>query len=505
MLVFVVACGGGGGGTGSAPDLDFDGIPDSRDNCSSVVNADQRDTDLDGVGDACDNCAATANTDQADADNDFLGDACDNCPTAANIGQTDSDSDLIGDACDNCAAIANFNQSDADSDSVGDVCDNCSAVPNTDQDNADSDLLGDACDNCAAVNNADQADADTDTVGDVCDNCPAVINTNQIDTDSDLHGDACDFPDITVDADKAGNTARVVWKYFEPGDCALEEQCVAAPGWRRLLRFETFTPNLGTEDLNLGAPNASPQNFEFDACHHHFHYSGYAAYSLSDVLGMEVGTGHKQAFCLRDSTQVLLGPMISTEPTFGDCDSEGATPQGISQGWGDSYTQNLDCQWIDVTDVNPGDYVLNLNINPDRQFPETSFDNNLKQIAVNNPDDASVVATDPCPRSLSGRRDCGWVNAGSFSCNAGDTVEVGCGTSCGLGSCSDDPELRICPDVGECTTRYEIAYDDDSCGGTCPKTQFTCPASGNYTVMTAPHRDGQPYSCTIGSVSTPPP
>jgi len=35
-------------------DTDGDGVPDSRDNCSTVKNPDQRDTDTDGYGDACD-------------------------------------------------------------------------------------------------------------------------------------------------------------------------------------------------------------------------------------------------------------------------------------------------------------------------------------------------------------------------------------------------------------------------------------------------------------------
>jgi len=37
-----------------AVDTDGDGIPDSRDNCPTVANPDQRDTDGDGIGDACD-------------------------------------------------------------------------------------------------------------------------------------------------------------------------------------------------------------------------------------------------------------------------------------------------------------------------------------------------------------------------------------------------------------------------------------------------------------------
>jgi Thrombospondin type 3 repeat len=57
-------------------DTDKDGIPDSRDNCPKVANADQKDTDVDGIGDACDNCPKVSNADQKDTNGNGIGDAC---------------------------------------------------------------------------------------------------------------------------------------------------------------------------------------------------------------------------------------------------------------------------------------------------------------------------------------------------------------------------------------------------------------------------------------------
>jgi len=54
-------------------------------------------------------------------------------------------------------------------------------------------------------------------------------------------------------------------------------------------------------------------------------------------------TGHKQAFCLRDTTQMVSG--VAGKYHCGN--------QGISAGWADTYGAELDCQWLDVTAV-PG-------------------------------------------------------------------------------------------------------------------------------------------------------
>ncbi len=48
---------------GCAADADEDGLPDSRDNCPAVANAEQADADADGAGDVCDDIADVASTD----------------------------------------------------------------------------------------------------------------------------------------------------------------------------------------------------------------------------------------------------------------------------------------------------------------------------------------------------------------------------------------------------------------------------------------------------------
>lgn len=71
------------------PDSDGDGVPNTKDNCVSVSNADQKDIDKNGLGDACE-----------DFDGDSVVNSKDNCPENPNLNQKDADGDGIGDACD---------------------------------------------------------------------------------------------------------------------------------------------------------------------------------------------------------------------------------------------------------------------------------------------------------------------------------------------------------------------------------------------------------------------
>ena len=85
--------------------------------------------------------------------------------------------------------------------------------------------------------------------------------------------------------------------------------------------------------------------------------------------GNIVARGHKQAFCLVDLWQShpgLAGDAARRSSTT--CDF-----QGISAGWADVYNRGLDCQWIDITGVPSGRYVLEVQINPARVDPEDNY------------------------------------------------------------------------------------------------------------------------------------
>ncbi len=295
---------------------------------------------------------------------------------------------------------------------------------------------------------------------------------------------------------------QVQARVFGAGSCEVMEGCTL-PGARRLLRFDLSTPNLGRADLYLGSPtdtNRPDGAFEFGRCHNHWHLRGYADYRLLDPMGAEVGRGHKQSFCLEDTFRWMnQGRSLCPGEQFG-CEN-----QGIHAGYFDLYPRSLDCQYVDVTDLPPGNYRLRVRINVERALAESSYDDNEAlvdvTIAATIADAGSATnPTDACAGDVSGPdRECGWVAESSRECVWGTTVTLGCTADCApsVGVCAGNPMIRVCQGSGPCTHGDSIAENDDACGGVCSSVTFRCPVGGMYSVMTGAHQSGAAYECRL--------
>jgi Lysyl oxidase len=197
-------------------------------------------------------------------------------------------------------------------------------------------------------------------------------------------------PDLTVDPKRFVSQMEIVDRLFEEGDCELEEGTVGGTGYRRLLRFDTVIINAGST-LEVGDPVTGPYawNFEFAECHGHYHNQGFSNYELRRQDGTVAAPGHKQAFCLEDNLRYAN----DAKRQFVSCGF-----QGISSGYGDWYYKQLSGQWIDVTGVPEGDYIVRVTVNAAGVFDEgENRYPDVIEAAVHVPDPRKKVAIDDSP------------------------------------------------------------------------------------------------------------
>ncbi len=185
------------------------------------------------------------------------------------------------------------------------------------------------------------------------------------------------LPDLVpqiVDVSVAFNTTTFA------GDVA--EGCAESTTGVDLLRFGAYSRNDGTADFVLGDPGCPTpcDQHPLEVCtdpdfvcspaqgHNHAHYSNYARYELLDASGQAVVVGHKQGYCLRDTS--CANPVYT------------CTDQGITAGCSDLYGANLGCQYLDITGVPSGNYTLRVTIDPFGRIAELSESNNVAQQPV---------------------------------------------------------------------------------------------------------------------------
>ncbi|XP_026879569.2 lysyl oxidase-like 5b [Electrophorus electricus] len=163
--------------------------------------------------------------------------------------------------------------------------------------------------------------------------------------------------------------------------CAAEENCLARSAYRPtvrdidyrvLLRFPQRVRNLGTADF---LPVKPRHQWEWHSCHQHYHsMDAFSNYDLLDkTSGQKMAEGHKASFCLEDT---------GCDPGFRRRYACTAHTQGLSPGCHDTYAANIDCQWIDITDVPPGNYILKVTVNPNFLVPESDFSNNVVRCEI---------------------------------------------------------------------------------------------------------------------------
>ncbi len=245
---------------------------------------------------------------------------------------------------------------------------------------------------------------------------PAACNYNPIAVVSDtcIYSPSPDCPlgpDLAIDQQMFFGSLQLASQ--SATTCNVTERCLTGYGTRTVIKFSTHIMNVGNQDYYIGVPFVGNPQFDYNNCHGHPHYVGYAEYLLFRQDGQNLPASFKNGFCVLDLECSSGGGMAHY----------GCSNMGISAGCGDIYNSGLSCQWIDITDVDTGTYTFVVRVNWDHSADalghyETSYDNNWAQvcITITRPGGITFFSVDT---TCAPYTDCAGVLYGSsqFDCN----------------------------------------------------------------------------------------
>ncbi|MGH8974122.1 MAG: lysyl oxidase family protein [Acidimicrobiia bacterium] len=204
--------------------------------------------------------------------------------------------------------------------------------------------------------------------------------------------------------------------------CYPEE--VAEQGARRCLRFDQVIANVGDGPFELRYrmeglatdqqlrqriyasdgtfTDVVVDSYEFHPVHAHFHYKNFGQAFLyrprPDGTMEKIRESRKNGFCMIDVENTRFGADPNGVPYKGEAPRTYYFPRcntaterdehgtymvnGISVGWADVYNWFLADQYIEISGVPDGVYVLETVANPARTVHETTFDDNTARITI---------------------------------------------------------------------------------------------------------------------------
>ena len=161
-------------------------------------------------------------------------------------------------------------------------------------------------------------------------------------------------------------------------------------------RPDSSTPTMAVTQLVRRAdgstashPVAGVMRFVRSETHSHWHFLDFERYELLTPAGKLLGRDRKTGFCLGDRYDAQANLELTGEPAqpvwtqeCGRGEPERLlVREGISPGYGDDYVPRLEGQWVDITGLTPGRYVLRHRVNVGRVLRESDYDDNSASVS----------------------------------------------------------------------------------------------------------------------------
>jgi Lysyl oxidase len=139
-----------------------------------------------------------------------------------------------------------------------------------------------------------------------------------------------------------------------------------------------------SDDTVSTSPVDGEIRFVQSETHRHWHFLDFERYDILTPDGRTVGRDQKTGFCLGDRYNASRSVEVPGEPEQPVWTQECGRGQperliireGISPGFGDDYVPRLEGQWIDITGLPAGSYILRHRVNVDRVLRESDYENN---------------------------------------------------------------------------------------------------------------------------------
>lgn len=227
----------------------------------------------------------------------------------------------------------------------------------------------------------------------------SVVLARPAGSDVEIPPDAL-LPDLDPVA-PSGLQARIVEidgkRHVRMSFSSAAENVGAGVLWIRGARSEIGSETMDAEQVirmpdgsTVTKPGVGNMRYIVDPTHQHWHLEPFMIYELRKQKGFKlVRPDEKTGFCLGDRypfnpTRLATPP---GPPEFVSSCGLGETgllsvEEGIAPGYGDDYRQWLDGQWIDITGVSAGRYVLVHRVNVGHPLAESNYANNASSVLL---------------------------------------------------------------------------------------------------------------------------